>query len=109
MTTAGLFDALPLSAPDIAGRDAAIERVSTALDDWLDDALSVIRALCARGGAFTSDDVWGALTIKPPEPRALGGAMKRAVAEGLIRKTGEYRQSRQRTNHARPVAVWVPA
>lgn len=59
-------------------------------------------------GSFTGDDVWRAVPdgVRPPEPRALGGAVRRARKLGLIESTETYRPSDRVECHGRPQLVW---
>jgi hypothetical protein len=91
-------------------RDAAMARVDAAADpEWKDDAWSAIEQLVARGVDFTSDDVWRIVGFKPSEPRALGPLMMRAQRAGMIRNSGNRRNSERPEHHAFPCTVWTPA
>lgn len=88
----------------LALRDKAIERTRAANVGWVANVVSWIR-LRTRGDTFTTDDLW-AVFAHPPEPRAMGAAIKAARVEGLIIAEGVYRKSTRAECHARPVAVW---
>lgn len=91
-----------------AAKEEAIDRVEEAApDDWLDTAAEAIRARVDQGATFTTDDLWRELP-KPPEPRAMGAAIRAAVREGLIRKTGRYLPSERAICHGRPIPEWRP-
>jgi predicted SPOUT superfamily RNA methylase MTH1 len=91
----------------IAARDEAVERVGRAAPaEWYGYALAVVQRLAERLDDFTTDDVWQALTVRPPEPRALGAVMVTAKNAGLIEPTDRTRQSSRPECHARPVRVW---
>lgn len=103
MTQLDLLDAL-------AARDEAIDRAGQAAPvEWLDAALVVVDRLARTLSEFTTDDVWDALTTRPPEPRALGAVMTRAKAAGLAVPTDRTRQSRRAECHARPLRIWKAA
>ena len=90
-----------------AARDEALERVEGgAPEEWLRDAHLKVHEVAYRLDDFTTDDLfeWG--LWQPPEPRALGPVMLKAVRDGLIEKTGDYRQSRMPRCHGRPKAVY---
>lgn len=88
-------------------RDDALLAVETGSPlSWLIQARRVIRELAATGEPFTSDDVWARLD-HPPEPRALGAAIRTLAIQGEIRTTGRTRPSTRPECHARPVAIWV--
>lgn len=62
-------------------------------------------------GTITTDDVWEALNkvgiASPPEPRAMGGAMRQAASRGLIAPTDQFELSKRPACHRRPVKVWT--
>lgn len=90
-------------------RDDALHAVEAGAPlSWIIQARAVIRELAATGQEWTSDDVWARLP-HPPEPRALGAAIRGEAATGLIVGTGRTRPSTRPDCHARPVAVWVGA
>lgn len=100
-----LFDV----AAAIAARDAAIARHdTTAL--WMKAARFCIMDRAQECETFTSDDVWQSLAEigfgAPPEPRALGHAMKAAMTAGTITPTDTYALSERPDAHRRPVRVW---
>lgn len=95
----------------IAARDKAIEQSErNAHEHWLAVAYEAVRTLAATEHTFTSDAVWrlidwtGATTH---EPRAMGAVMKRAVKDGLIEPTGQYRKSERPQCHARPQPIYA--
>lgn len=95
----------------VTARDKAIEQVErNAYEHWLDVAYEAIRTIAQTEGTFTADEVWrlidwtGATTH---EPRAMGAVMKRAVKDGLIEPTGQYRKSTRPQCHARPQPVYA--
>lgn len=102
--------AIPLTdaeqlAEAIEARDEAIERVEQSHDDWVGQAIIIIYQLCKEQDEFTSDDLW--TTLDPPaEPRALGAAMRLVKKLRYCDPTGDTKQSRRKTCHARPLRVW---
>jgi hypothetical protein len=92
-----------------AARDASVAQVGNAYQAWIGRRLAYIKSLPA-GREFTTDQVWAAAPAadhKIAERRAMGAAMTLAMAEDLIRPTGEYMKSSRPACHARPVAIWV--
>ena len=98
-----------------AAKAEAIERVeANAPQAWLAKASQVTLDIArVNPQGFTSDAIWWILDAcgygNPPEPRALGAVFQALAREGLIEKTGEYRDSERSENHARPVCVWRAA
>ena len=98
-----------------AAKEEAITRVeANAEPGWLAAAWEALRDICAKHGQWarlTSDDVWIALSRSgveaPHEPRAMGAVMRRAVAEGLLIATPDFRPSDLARNHRRPVRVYT--
>jgi hypothetical protein len=90
-----------------AARDEALSRVALNAEAWMDEARKAIADLARTREPFTTDDVWQALCgLEPPDGRAMGAAMLKAKAAGLIDKTGHWRESKRVGCHCRPVAVW---
>lgn len=73
--------------------------------EWARLAEEQIRRLARSGVEFTTDDLWRVLP-KPPEPRAIGGALRAASRKGIIGPTSKYKPSERTTCHGRPVRVW---
>lgn len=102
-------------SPPTLEQDEAVARVIIGASDfWLERAATAIKELTLTGdGAFTTDDVWALLDDwkiqRPSEPRAMGGAIKTAQSNRLIKATGNYIRSTRPENHGRPVMVWVKA
>lgn len=92
----------------IKQRDEAMAKVeANAGEDWNDYAMRVIQRVANRLQVFTSDDVMEALLVLPHDSRALGPAMKRAAARGIIVATDNFRPSHRR--HATPIRIWEKA
>lgn len=88
-------------------RDAALDRLQSANAAWCDSVVAAIRAM-PIAAAFTTDQLWAALgENRPPEPRAMGAAIRQARREGLIWPTGTYQKSERPECHARPVPLWM--
>lgn len=88
-------------------RDRALKRVKASSDpEWFAIAVKTILAVAATHEDFTTDEIWKAGLSKPREPRALGSAMVMLAREGLIRRTGLWRPTKQVLRHHAPVAVW---
>lgn len=84
----------------------AIENVERGAPKWVDQAIDMIAALAAIGEPFTTDALWGYLP-PPPEPRAMGAAVKRCEVLGYIRPTGRWVLSKRKECHRRPLREWV--
>ena len=87
--------------------DEAVERSYAAADEqWREDADRIIRKLAKKYAEFTTDAIWEAGLPKTREPRAIGGAMRRAARDGVIKKTDRVWQSGDPVCHSRPQTVW---
>lgn len=76
---------------------------------WKQEAHRQVLILAQAGAEFTTDDVWARLEGRQetPEPRAMGAVMLKASRQGVIRMTGQFRQSKRPECHGRRIAVWV--
>lgn len=89
-----------------AAKEEAIDRVREhAPEEWMDAAQATIHAIAMRQREITTDDLWRELP-KPPEPRAMGAAIRAAARAGVIGKTGRYQPSEREACHGRPIAIW---
>jgi len=92
-------------------RDSALEAAERAAKKaWFDDALLVVERVAIMRDDFTADDVRSfhdsyGFTC-PSEGRVWGAVMMQAIRRGMIEKTGSYRQSTRKTNHARDLPVY---
>lgn len=86
-------------------RDKSISLVHSSHEDWVDLAVREIRKI-EGGMTFTTDDLWDKLP-SPPEPRAMGAAIRTAVKDDLIISTKSYKPSRRPACHSRPILVWM--
>lgn len=98
-------------AASYAAADTAVQTVHTHADaSWMKAALTVIRWTAYTHQTFTTDEVWDGLweilVPAPHEPRAMGAALRQAVADGIIIATADYRPSARVAAHARPCRVW---
>jgi hypothetical protein len=74
---------------------------------WVDQALLALRALASTGRAFQCWDLVDGYGLPEPSSTAAWGAlMRRAKAQGLVRRIG-YEQSRRPETKGSAVAVWV--
>jgi hypothetical protein len=92
-------------------RDAAIRRAGDATPHpWWTAAIDAIRSVAGTAATFTTDEVWTVLDRRgvggPPEPRAMGAAMRQAQRDGLCRPTDRVVPSVRPDCHRRPVRVW---
>ncbi len=78
-------------------------------EDWRVAAYAAVNRLARKQRDLTTDDVWEAIpaNVQTHEPRALGPIMALAARNGLIRKTGTWRETTRAAAHQRPVAVWA--
>jgi isopentenyldiphosphate isomerase len=89
-------------------RDKAITKVELhAAAQFLFAADKAIRKTAKAMPKFIIDDVWKNMpSIRTDDNRAMGAAIRRAVREGVITGTHEYRPSEQVQCHANPRRVW---
>lgn len=101
-------------------RDAGISAAQdNAHPAWMRMMEECLRHCAQYLGEWTNDDVFAefeqraeimrGLGETPPathEPRAFGAVTVKLARQGLIEKTGEYRPSNRKTNHAQPIPVW---
>src|SRR3990167_2215984 len=98
-----LFDALEAQRR----RDAALEAVEAGAPiGWSFHALRVVERIARARERFTPDDIWEAGLDKPPEPRALGPVMIRAVKDGICERLDEWMPSQIPTQHKTPIRVY---
>lgn len=90
--------------------DAALESVEEHADaEWKLAALEAVNLVARQTPDFTTDEVWRVLDrtdFRTHDNRAMGAIMRRAVAEGWVKSTPDYRESRRPECHKRPVKVW---
>lgn len=88
-------------------KEAAIAKAwEGAPEEWRHLAVEAIREVALNHAELTSDDVWATGLPSPPEPRAMGPALRVAAKEGYIKPLPRYRESGRRVCHNRPVRVW---
>ncbi len=90
---------------------AAIATVKAHADpEWYSLALQAAKDCALSIDSFTSDDVWNLLDSRkapiPHEPRAMGAVLKDLADMGRITATGDWRVSKRRVCHGRPMMVW---
>lgn len=73
---------------------------------WSELAYEAVRHVAESKPEFTPDDIWATGLHKPDEARALGGVMRRAHRNGLIKKTGRVKPTTQPESHAADITVW---
>jgi hypothetical protein len=84
-----------------AARDLAMTYAEAGGDPaWQEAARHAVWWLACNRETFTVDDVWALLdereVPRPPEPRALGPILMRALRKGAIRDTGKMARSVRR-------------
>lgn len=92
------------------GMQRAVEHADRVEDGWGQVAYSAVRQFLVRQPpfrSFTTEDVreWAKLK-EPPDRRAWGAVMVRAVRGGLIHKVG-YRPHRDPSRHKGVSTVWA--
>lgn len=88
-------------------RDEAMSRVDRAAPaDWKELARQAVERVASERDVFTTDHVWLDGLEKPPEPRAMGPIMRRAIRAGLIEKTGRVVPTIFPEGHAGPRHEW---
>lgn len=113
MRRAGQTEGAALAEQGIAAAQA------NAHPAWMRMMEECLRHCAQYLGEWTNDDVFAefdqrarlmeSLGAKAPtthEPRALGAITRKLARQGVIEKTGEYRPSNRKTNHAQPIPVW---
>jgi len=89
----------------------AIERAEANANElWKQRIREVIIDLARSRRMFTADDIWAAMggaKESTHEPRALGALILRAIKDGSIASTGQYRKSTRRACHSRPIPIYV--
>lgn len=101
---------LDLMGDPQAAINAVMARADRVHDGWSSEAFSLLLSYMAENQFFKAEDVRGFAhgkhgLAKPPDMRAWGGVIQRAVREGRIKKIG-HGASKNKTSHYRPVMVW---
>lgn len=94
-----------------ARKTAGMNLATTGAPTWTQLARSAVQALAARPDPFTSEDVIDLVGLPRPgsganRNNAVGAIMSGCARAGMIKKTGQYVETRRPTSHARIVAVW---
>jgi hypothetical protein len=96
--------------PGVTARDAAIAQVAQGASvEWLQEAMDTVISMAIRLDTFTTDEVWAQLEttdVWTHEPRAMGAIMVAAQRDGWVVATDQWRTSRRRRCHSRPLRVW---
>lgn len=87
-------------------RDEALDRLEDSHEDWIQKAVSIIRAIARIYPTLTSDMVWKSIETAPKEPRAMGAAFREAARRGYIEPTDRVQKSKRPACHSRPIRVW---
>ena len=91
-------------------KEEAMNRAYVHADEsWRIAAYAAVQRLARKQRDLTTDDVWDAIPaeFETHEPRALGPIMAMAARNGIIRKTGTWKETTRPAAHQRPVAVWA--
>lgn len=88
-------------------REEALQNVEEgAPTGWVFQAMHIIEIVARTHERFTPDNIWEAGLGKPPEPRALGAAMRAARKAGYMEPLNEFVPSRNPLQHRTPIRVW---
>lgn len=95
---------------DLMGADPISAAIKDAGPGWHGDAYLLLLEYMRENPLFKTEDVrvfaHGSRNLPaPPDLRAWGTVVQRAIREGLIKKVG-HGASKNRTAHCRPVMVW---
>jgi len=93
----------------VEGRDAAMRQAEEhAQEVWRDAAMDAIWETAKIYHRFIVDQVWTFMPdrVQTHEKRAMGPMMVKAVKEGWIAQTDEYRLSERVASHRNPRRVW---
>lgn len=110
-----LFDYSGIAAPTgqelaLEGMTRAVEHADREIENWSDRAMQYLRIFAQMERRFMSEQVRAWAEEKglesPPDPRAWGAVMRRAVIERLVRADG-YEPSKNPKAHHRPTQVWA--
>lgn len=97
--------------PELSPKQEAIQSsYDYAGNDFREKADRFIAEYASKGIAFITEDVRIAsigIVPEPKETRAWGGAIVRAVKNGVIKWTGEYREMKSSHSHSCPKKVWI--
>jgi hypothetical protein len=103
-----LFDAVTDAAAGRRLRDDGMRTAEHAAHPWVKVAVDeAIKRWAARRVPFVSDDIRDEVPMLASSPKLLGARINAAARQGLIRKTGTYRQSRNASRHGGVVAEWI--
>jgi hypothetical protein len=105
-----LWDDLGAEGQDLAeGERLKSEGMSRAArgDPATTEMLAVVaRRLAARGGTFSSDDVWRELGVPPEDNRSIGSVFVALARQGVITRV-EYVKSKRPKQHATMISLWM--
>lgn len=108
-----LFDHAARLAEAKAAKHAGMDQVEANADKaWSDLMLHLVHLTCLEQHRFTTDeptDRYEAIKGDKPvthDTRAMGPVMIRAAKAGYCRKTNITEDSRRKSCHNRPLAIW---
>ncbi len=92
-------------------KTAGMNLATSGAPTWTQLARAAVEWLAARPDPFTSEDVIDIVGVPRPDAganrnNAVGAVMSGCARAGIIRKTGQYVETRRPTSHARIVAQW---
>lgn len=96
---------------DVLAQHGIDQAVNAASVDWLSAARTHLEALAYLGALFTSEDILDAVErqgLTTRDTRALGGVLRKAQRDGLIRPVG-WETAQRPTRHSAPVRRWAGA
>lgn len=88
-------------------RDRAIDATEIANTEWVEMTYKAVVSIAKLAQEFTTDRVWHVIgDVAPPEPRAMGAVMRKAVANRICGPTDRTVKSVRPNCHRRPIRVW---
>ncbi len=97
----------PTESATLDGETLAEQGLLSAIENTpshaYNELLSAIEVTARRLEYFDSSDVWAVLPTWTGSPSAMGGAIRQAEKDNVLKWTGMYQQSRKRSAHMRPV------
>lgn len=92
-------------------RDVALERVEQhAGEDWTERAYGVVWSVAKAKDIFQADDIhdraWVLDLPPPPDPRAWGPVMRKAIKAKICQPTGEWKKTDRSSRHAAPTRIY---
>jgi len=104
-----LLDLMGAAESGREGANRALDHANAVMPLWGDRALSAVRAYANSHDRFLTEDIraWAHSQglPRPPDSRAWGGVISRAVKAGWLVGDG-FGRTKYGPGHARPMAIW---